>query len=261
MNTEVHTRTDGAARPRRVHLLARDPHSRSGPRLAPNPPAGNGGASTAVMTERARIARELHDTVLQTLYTITLTASRALRMLPTQDFDAAQSSFEEVLRLANGGQTELRALLTNVRSDSPDARALTNGLAALGADSRARSGIDVRLSLAEEPRVPVATKEALLLTAREALHNAIRHAGATHVDLALEVACGQLVLLISDHGRGFDPSVHRPGHFGLQSMRERVAAVGGALELMSANGVGAQVRVCVPVQRQCTVDSSAACSA
>jgi signal transduction histidine kinase len=208
--------------------------------------------------ERARIARDLHDSVLQTFYAITLTASRALRMLPTQDADAAQNSLEEVLRLASGGQSELRALLTNIHPDPRMESGLTDGLAALGADLRSRSDFDLRLCLGQEPDVPSATKETLLLIGREALHNALKHAGATRVEIALDVACGQLVLLISDDGRGFDPSIHRPGHFGLQSMRERAATVGGALELMSTAGVGTQVRVCIPASN--SVGSSPAMS-
>ena len=84
--------------------------------------------------ERARIARDLHDSVLQTFYAIALTASSALRMLPTQETQAAQNSFEEVLRLANVGQSELRSLLTNIHPDPRMDNELIDGLAALGAD-------------------------------------------------------------------------------------------------------------------------------
>lgn len=244
MSTELHRLTDEAARPRRARLPRRDQYSRSRPAWAHNPRAGS--PSAAILDERARIARDLHDTVLQTLYAIALSASRQLKMLPTQDGVAAQNALGEVLRLANGGLTELRAVVTNIRSDSRVDSGLTNGLAALGADLRARTSFDVRLSLADEPDVPLATKKALLLIGREALHNALKHARAKRVNIVLEVARGQLVLLISDDGRGFDPTVQQPGHFGLQSMRERAAAVEGALELMSADGVGTQVRVCVP---------------
>jgi len=245
MNLEAQTLTDGAARSRRVYPSKRDKHSRSRSGLAHNSRARSGAASSAVLTERARIARELHDSVLQTLYAVTLSASRALKILPTQDMDEAHKCLEEVVRLANGAQTELRGLLTNIRSTPPIEGGLTVGLAALGADLRARTGLDVRLSLAHEPDLPVATKHALFLIGREALHNALKHAGATRVDIVLEVDCGQLVLMISDNGHGFDPMFYRRGHFGLQSMRERAVDVGGALELTSADGIGTRVRVCV----------------
>jgi signal transduction histidine kinase len=65
--------------------------------------------------------------------------------------------------------------------------------------------------------------------------------------MVLEVCASETVLMITDDGRGFDPAVSRPGHFGLQSMRERAAALGGTLELSSADGVGTHIRVCIPV--------------
>ena len=116
----------------------------------------------------------------------------------------------------------------------------------VGAQLRMRHDLDIRLSLADEPEVPAATKEALVLISREALHNVARHGGAERVDIVLEADAESVVLLITDNGRGFDPSTKRPGHFGLQSMRERAAAVGGVLALVSAEGVGTQVRVIVP---------------
>ena len=91
--------------------------------------------------------------------------------------------------------------------------------------------------------MPAATKEALVMIGREALHNIVKHASANRVDVVLERDAGQTVLLITDDGRGFDPATPRPGHFGLQSMRERAAAVGGTLALISAVGLGTQFRV------------------
>jgi signal transduction histidine kinase len=199
-------------------------------------------ATAAVRLERARISRELHDGVLQTLYAITLTASRGLLAGPN---DVA-NILGEVTRLANGAQSELRAMLTDFRSDTRTGRGLIVELAALGADLRARSGLEIGLSLGDEPVVSATTKEAVLSIAREALYNVFKHADATRVDIVLEVASGEFALQISDDGRGFDPGVLRADHFGLQSMRERAAAVGGALELVSSANNGTQIRVGVP---------------
>jgi signal transduction histidine kinase len=84
------------------------------------------------------------------------------------------------------------------------------------------------------------------MIAREALNNIVRHADAVGVHIALEVDAQEVVLLIADDGRGFDPVRFRPGHFGLVSMRERTEALGGALELDSACGAGTRVRVRLP---------------
>jgi signal transduction histidine kinase len=95
----------------------------------------------------------------------------------------------------------------------------------------------------------LATKHALVMISREALHNVVKHAAADHIDIVLEAEAEHLVLVITDDGRGFDPARQRPGHFGLQSMRERATAVAGVVTLISAEGVGTQVRVRVPRAR------------
>lgn len=203
-------------------------------------------AIAAALAERARIARELHDTLSQTLYAIALSASHGLSLLGHNQQAELHDSIADVLRLANTGQCELRALLTDLRSDLLLSCELSARLACLGAETRARGGVDVHMALAEDPDAPDAAKCALVMICREALHNIVKHAAARRVNIVLEVVGDQIVLLIADDGRGFDPAVHRPCHFGLESMRERAAAVGGTLELVSGKDIGTQVRVCVP---------------
>jgi signal transduction histidine kinase len=204
--------------------------------------------SVAVLDERARIARDLHDSVSQTLYAISLTASRALSLLEQDERLDVQHVIDDVLRLANSGQTELRALLTDMRSEASASAGLTEALRALVADMSTRHDLDVRLSLGNERQanLPAATRDALLMICREALHNVVRHSRADRVELVLEVGTNSIVLVITDNGRGFDPARPRTGHFGLQSMRERAAAIGATLDLASSPGVGTQVRVCLP---------------
>ncbi len=205
------------------------------------------GRATVMLEERARIARELHDSVAQTLYAITLTASRALGLLELHGDEDVQRIIGDVVHLANNGQSELRALLTNIRSEPLSAAGLTGALAKLAADVHRRSGLDIRLSHTGEPNVPPSTKDALLLISSEALRNVVKHAGANRVDIVLEVDVRELVLRISDDGHGCGPALTRPGHFGLQSMRERAAALGGMLELVSRVGVGTQIRISIAI--------------
>ncbi len=200
-----------------------------------------------MLKERARIARELHDSVAQTLYAITLTASRALGLLELHGDEDVQRIIGDVVHLANNGQSELRALLTNIRSEPLSAAGLTGALAKLAADVHRRSGLDIRLSHTGEPNVPPSTKDALLLISSEALRNVVKHAGANRVDIVLEVDVRELVLRISDDGHGCGPALTRPDHFGLQSMRERAAALGGMLELVSRVGVGTQIRISIAI--------------
>jgi signal transduction histidine kinase len=201
-----------------------------------------------VLQERARIARELHDSVSQTLYAITIGTSRARSLLERNESRQAQGLINEVLRLANAGQSELRALMADIRSDQLAAGGLVAALEKLVADVGARHSLEIRLTTAGEPDVSAPTGEALVLIAHEALRNVVKHAAARRVDITLEREHGQLVLLINDDGRGFDLATPRPGHFGLQSMCERATALGGCLGLHSVVGLGTQLRVSVPLR-------------
>jgi signal transduction histidine kinase len=205
------------------------------------------GAVAAILDERTRIARELHDTVAQTLYAITLSASRALKLVENGDPAPLQRLVEDVIKLANDGQAELRTMLSSFRSEFLIEHGLTGALTGLAADAQARYGLNVQLALGDEPDISPAAKEALARIAQEALHNVAKHAEADRVDLVLNVgSADDVVLLITDTGRGFDPQVAYPGHFGLQSMRERARAAGGSLDLISAVGYGTLLRVRVP---------------
>ncbi len=208
--------------------------------------SANQANKSAALEERARIARHLHDSVSQTLYAISLVASRARSDLAQNNGNEVWQVLEDVLQLADAGQLELRALLTDIRSDVLTSAGLTAALVDLTRAVRTRSGLDIRLSFADEPDLPPATKDELLLITREALQNIIKHASASRVDIVFESSGGDMVLLISDDGRGFDPAVSQPDHFGLQSMRERAAAVGGTLYVVSARGAGTHIRVRVP---------------
>src|SRR5437879_567750 len=209
-------------------------------------------ADVAVQQERGRVASDLHDTLAQTLYGITLGASRILTLLERSETAQVQSVVEELLHLANDGETELRTLLHDLRSDQPLPLqgGLTGALASLATGFESRTGFQVRLSLADEPDLANTTKATLIRIAREALHNSEKHARATHVDLVLEVGPADVTLQITDNGRGFDLWESRPGHFGLHMMREHAMAIAGGLEVVSAPGPGTQVRVRVVRRRQ-----------
>jgi signal transduction histidine kinase len=207
---------------------------------------------SAVHNERQRLARELHDSVAQTLYGITLNASRVLTLLERSETERVHSIVNDMLRLANDSQMELRALVRDLRSDESSQlpRGLTGALASHATDPEATEGCQVRVSLADEPDIAPSTKATLARIAREALHNVAKHAQASHVDLVLEVGPSAVTLLIADDGNGFDPDASHPGHFGLQMMCEQALAVGAALELVSAPGRGTQIRVRVGQRRR-----------
>jgi len=204
----------------------------------------------AALEERQHLARELHDSVSQALYGIVLSASIA-QAIRRSDPARLEEVLGDVVALAEAGLAEMRALIFELRPESLQQEGLVAALEKQAAALQARRGITIRASLADEPDAPLAVKEALYRIAQEALHNTVKHARASTVELMLESGSRELVLRVSDDGRGFDPDGEFPGHLGLRSMRERAAAVGGALHVDSAPGRGTRLRAHVPLATPC----------
>jgi signal transduction histidine kinase len=202
----------------------------------------------AALEERQRLARELHDSVSQVLYAIALNASAAMEILPVNPAHSG-SLFDDVLRLAEAGLAEMRALIFELRPESLEQEGLVAALEKQAAAVRARYSIDIEIQCAldSEPDVLLSVKEALYRIAQEALQNAAKHAQARTGKLVLEMVAGKLVLRIGDDGKGFDPADEFPGHLGLRSMHERAAGVGGVLKVESAPGRGTWVSAWVPL--------------
>ncbi|MEU9129784.1 GAF domain-containing sensor histidine kinase [Kitasatospora sp. NPDC048540] len=198
--------------------------------------------------ERARIAHDLHDAVSQKLFSLRLTA-KAAATLVDRDPARARAELAEVARLAAEAADELRAVVVELRPAALEEDGLVATLASqVQVLDRAHSA-EVSFRPAEVRALPPAREAALLRVAQEALHNALRHAGARAVTVSLTGTADRgAVLRITDDGRGFDPeSVRRGGrHLGLVSMRDRAASVGGRLTLESAPGKGTVVEMEVP---------------
>jgi len=199
----------------------------------------------AALEERQRLARELHDSVSQALYGIGLGARTARTQL---DRDPAQAAapLDYVLQLAEAGMAEMRALIFELRPESLEHEGLVAALEKQAAATRARHSIAVDLQLAGEPDVALDVKEMLYRVAQEAMHNTVKHARATAIDVQMTTSAGWLVLDVSDNGCGFDATESFPGHLGLVSMRERAARAGGAVSITSTPGSGTRVHVELP---------------
>jgi signal transduction histidine kinase len=197
------------------------------------------------LEERKRLSRELHDSVSPTLYGIGLGA-RTARNLLEHDPARAAEPVEYVLRLAEGGLAEMRALIFELRSESLETEGLVAALEKQVEDVRGRHGIAARTIAHQEPASPLEVKQALYRIAQEALQNSVKHAQARSVEVRLEVYEGEVRLAIEDDGVGFEPDRTFPGHLGLRSMRERALGVGGSLEVASSPGHGSRILVNVP---------------
>jgi len=197
------------------------------------------------LEERQRLARELHDSVSQSLYAIQLGAQTARERLDGQSPQVARP-IDHVMRLAEASQAEMRALIFDLRPESLEMEGLVTALNRQIEAVRARHGIAAPTIASAEPELPIEVKQALHRIAREALWNTVKHARARRVDVRLEPDGGSVVLEIADDGVGFDPGGSFPGHLGLRSMQERATGVGGSLEVISARGRGTRVIVRVP---------------
>jgi signal transduction histidine kinase len=197
--------------------------------------------SLAVFEERQRLARELHDSVSQALYGISLGANTA-RTLLERDPQKALEPINYCLSLAEAGLTEMRALIFELRPDSLETEGLVAALGKQAAALQARHQIKVVTDLCKEPQVTLEVKETVYRVALEAMQNTIKHALASTLNLHLTEMGDELVLEVKDDGQGFDPQESFPGHLGLRSMQERVEQCGGTFQIQSSSGKGTYVR-------------------
>ena len=199
--------------------------------------------------ERHRIARDLHDSVSQSLFSTVLHTRSAQRALeqegvsPSGPLSQALSSIGELTR---GAQGEMRALIFELGPS-----AVEDGLVAALAQHASRVGTRDRLIIdvrGPEGRLAVSrgTETQLFGIGREAIANVLKHAHASKAWIRVEARSASVVLEVRDDGRGFDGMARHPGHFGLESMTSRAAQIGGVLTLESAPGHGTLVSVEVP---------------
>ncbi|MDP8950896.1 MAG: PAS domain S-box protein [Actinomycetota bacterium] len=200
----------------------------------------------AALEERQRLARELHDSVSQALYGIALGA-KTPRTLLERDPRQAADPLDYVLSLAEAGLAEMRALIFELRPESLEKEGLVAALEKQAAALRARHEIEVESVLCDEPGASSEAKETVYRIAQEALHNIVKHARASNVEIAMNCDPERIILQVSDDGVGFDAGEDFPGHLGLRSMRERASHLGGTLEVETEPGRGTRIQARIPI--------------
>lgn len=201
----------------------------------------------AALEERQRIARDLHDSVSQTLFSLTL-AAQAARTTIDADPHAATGMLETVQELATGALAEMRALIFELRPGALHEAGLVAALERFVGAFRSRTGIQVLLEL-EQRRLPPAVEEALYRIAGEALNNVSKHAAAGRVEIRLARGEQHVRMSVRDDGVGF--AVDQPitgDHMGRHTMQERASALGGSCRITSVQGQGTTVEVVVPLE-------------
>ena len=204
----------------------------------------------SILSERNRLALELHDVVSQKLFSLNLSADAAATLLD-RDADAARAQLERVRELAREALAELRSLILGLRPADLDQDGLEGALRKEVAMLARVHGIDIVLEVHGDGATENGDGEReleVLRIAHEALHNAVRHAAAHRVVVYLDGRGPTLKVEVVDDGAGFDPGDPelRSHHLGLTSMEERARELGGTLELQSAHGEGTRVSLEVP---------------
>ncbi|HEY5401040.1 MAG TPA: ATP-binding protein [Trebonia sp.] len=194
--------------------------------------------SDARAAERARLAREIHDAISQHLFGLRMIAAGMRRADPgNQQARAIERISEEALR-------DMQALLTELRAASLDGGGLASALLEICAAYQDRLGVSVDASV-DEVTVPPPVEHALLRITQEACANAVRHGRARRLAVSLSCQDGQVQLAVRDPGVGFDPTAPQDGS-GLAHIRDRVAELGGTVDIDSAPGRGTALTVRVP---------------
>jgi signal transduction histidine kinase len=207
----------------------------------------------ATLAERARIAQDLHDTLLQGFAGVTMQLKVAELALPDEP-DVAAETLLRVQQLARESLREARERVWEMRDSRLGGGHLRAALESIARERTAGTGIEVSVQAeGEERQVPAAVEDAAFRIGREAIVNAVRHAGARRVELQLEVGPAALRLVVRDDGRGFTPQAgedaRRQGHFGLSGMRERAQHFGGRCEIVADPRGGTTVTLDLPLRQ------------
>jgi signal transduction histidine kinase len=203
----------------------------------------------AVVEERNRLSRELHDSVTQSLFSVTLLSEAALSLLD-RDPAKARERLERANELAQGALAEMRALIFQLRPMTLQEEGLLSAVRKHLSALHSREARVVELHVTGSARrLPAATEDAAFRIIQESLNNVVKHASAAHAEVHLDFQSDCLRVRTTDDGVGFDPLAPRPSNtLGVSSMRERAEAIGGRLLIESAFGRGTRITAELPVQ-------------
>jgi len=196
--------------------------------------------SLAILQERQRLARNLHDAVNQSLFSAGLIAE-VLPGLWEQDQEDARRALEDLRSLTRGAIAEMRMLVSELRPLALTDSNLSDLLHQLADAFTGRTSIRVTVMITGEDILNSDVQVAVYRICQEGLNNIAKHAAASRVKIKLQYTAGKVDMHIQDNGRGFAPDLSLPGHYGLSMMNERAEAIGAQLEIMSRPGKGTAI--------------------
>lgn len=208
----------------------------------------------AVAQERNRLGRELHDAIVQDVFSLAVhsrTIQVSAQTAGPVDVERIRAGAAELIELSRSALTALRALIFELRPPALQDHSLIEAVRAYAASMAGRSGVPIMvLDERAETALPEVASDNIYRVVQEALHNVVRHAEAGAVTVGFRDrgtgAAAEVVVEIADDGTGFDPGLVGAGHLGLITMRERAQDLGGRLEVLSRRGDGTRVILRVP---------------
>ena len=198
----------------------------------------------AIEHERSRLARELHDSVTQTVFSMNLAAQSA-HLLLEKESPRAAGQLLRLEELAAGALSEIQSLVSKLSPRADLEEDLPSSLRRLAVDQKIRSGLQVSLEIHGERTLSPAVATSLYSITHEALINIVKHSGVCEAIVRLDLTGNPSCLEIEDHGRGFDQEAARarPGHLGIADMSERAGEIGWELSVLSRPGQGTRILV------------------
>ena len=203
-----------------------------------------------IWDERRRISNELHDGIAQTVAYLNLKMHRAIDAWRVENYEEAGTGFQEISLALLDAYEEIRMAVDDLRLYPGRRERAGQFLRRMAASFAAREGISINLKLPPDFELPPEILAQVTRVFQEALHNAVVHGEASHIDLVIERGLDDLALSISDNGSGFDPEVIPVrSHYGLAVMRERVEELGGNFTLDSQTGRGTRIFAKIPLPK------------
>ena len=206
----------------------------------------------AVQDERIRIAREIHDTVSQSLFGMTFSLDACIKLLPAQP-DTVKKELASLLQLAESTRAEVRQSIMGIWPSQLSAESFVTDLRRYAAEACRVNGVDLDIQVRGDfESLPAQAKRGLYRIAQEALTNIARHANATQAQVRLDIADEQATLAVQDNGRGFDLNLalareFNREHFGLRGILDRATSLRGTSEILTRPGAHTIIKISVPL--------------
>lgn len=201
---------------------------------------------SAIIEERQRLARELHDAVSQQLFAISMTATAVGRTFD-KDLDRAKRQVELIEEMSSVAQSEMRALLLHLRPVYLEGKQLYQGISELVQELQAKIPMEIVLDMDEDVHLIKGVENHLFRIVQEALSNTLRHAKANRMEIRIVQKVDTVRVTLRDDGVGFELDDTKQTSYGLSTMRERINEIGGTIQFITAPGKGTRIEIVVPI--------------